>query len=119
MSAYLRVLLSSLLLLASTTLAAASYPGDLAREIPPYPQSKLDSASEDAHGASAVMNTNSPVEQAARYYRDTLTGKGWKVTADAAIGSARALEFRRNQHSISVSIMPTSAGTTIALTLTR
>lgn len=121
MSAYLRtrVLLPSLLLFATTTLAAAGYPSVLAQEIPLYPHAQLDSASEHASGASAVINTTSPVDHASRYYRDQLAGKGWRQTADVSIGTARALEFSRNQSSIAISIMPTSAGTTIAVTLNR
>lgn len=115
----IRALLFCLLLSAATTLTAAGYPTALAHEVPPYPQAKLDSANEDARGASAILNVNGTVEQAARYYRDKLSGKGWKQTADAAIGSARALEFSRDKSSIAISIMPTSAGTTIAVTLNR
>lgn len=115
----IRVLLFCLLLSAATTLSAAGYPAALAQEVAPYPQAKLDSASEDARSASAVLNTKGTVEQAARYYRDQLAGQGWKQTADATIGNARALEFSRDKSSIAISIMPTSAGTTIAVTLSR
>jgi len=114
-----RTLLFLLLLSSVSTLSAAGYPAALAREIPAYPQAQLDSASEDSRGASAILNAKGSVEQAARYYQDKLAGQGWKQTADAAIGNARALEFSRDKSSIAISIMPTSAGTTIALTLSR
>ncbi|GAB4301718.1 MAG: hypothetical protein Kow0096_22830 [Thiohalomonadaceae bacterium] len=121
MSVYLRirVLLPILLLFASTTLAAAGYPSVLAREVPLYPHAQLDSASEHARGASAVINTTSPVDHAVRYYRDQLAGKGWRQTAELTLGTARALEFSRDQSSLSISILPTSAGTTIAVSLNR
>ncbi|MEW6648239.1 MAG: hypothetical protein AB1450_13650 [Pseudomonadota bacterium] len=115
----IRVLLPALLLLATTTLAAAGYPSALAREVPLYPHAQLDSASENANGASAVINTTSTVDYAARYYRDQLAGKGWRQTAELAIGTARALEFSRDKSNISISIMPTSAGTTIAVSFNR
>ncbi|GEM_PF-1905706 len=115
----IRVLLFCLLLSAATTLTAAGYPAALAHEVPPYPQAKLDSASENARSASVVLNAHDTTDQAVRYYRDKLAGQGWKQTADAAVGTARALEFSRDNSSIAISIMPTSAGTTIALTLSR
>lgn len=115
----IRVLLPTLLLFATTTLAAAGYPSVLAREVPLYPHAQLDSASENTSGASAVINTTSPVDHATRYYRDQLAGKGWRQTAELTIGTARALEFSRDKSSISISIMPTSAGTTIAVSLSR
>jgi hypothetical protein len=117
MSAYARVLFSSLLLFATTALAAAGYPSVLEQEIPLYPQAQLDSASEYPQGASVVINTASPVEQAARYYHDQLTEKGWEQTAAIAIGNAHALEFSRQRSSIAISIVPTPAGTTISLSL--
>ncbi|PKM44620.1 MAG: hypothetical protein CVV05_08655 [Gammaproteobacteria bacterium HGW-Gammaproteobacteria-1] len=113
------LLLSALMLFTANCFAATAYPSDLAREVPLFPQAQLDSASQDAQGANAVLNTTSPLEQAIRFYSEKLTGKGWKQTADIAMGAARALEFKRGKSSISISIVPTSAGTTIALTLNR
>ncbi len=118
MPSYPRILLSALLLLTATCYAA-DYPTALSSEVPLYPQAQLDSASQDASGANAVLNTTTTLEQVIRFYSDKLAGKGWKQTADIAMGAARALEFKRDKSSISISIVPTSAGTTIALTLNR
>lgn len=116
---FTHALLFLLLLGSASTLLGAGYPAALAREIPAYPQAQLDSASEDNRGASAILNAQDSVDQAARYYQDKLTGAGWKQIADAAIGSARAMEFSRNKSNIAISIMPTSAGTTIAVSLSH
>jgi hypothetical protein len=112
-------LLFILLLSLVSPLAAAGYPAALEREVPPLPQAQLDSAAEYGEGASAVLNVRGSVDQAAEYYRGQLAGKGWNTTADVTIGNARALEFSRDQSTITVSIMPTSAGTTVAVTLSR
>lgn len=105
------------LLPASGMAMAANYPAALAREVAQYPQAELDYVNEAPDTATAVFNAAVTAEQVVSYYRGVLAGRGWRETAQLTIGDAHALEFSRDGEVISINIVTTGGGTTVALTL--
>jgi hypothetical protein len=83
----------------------AQYPGELAAIVAQYPGSRIISNHEQSEGITSVQVVNGAnAEQISKYYKTEMLKGGWEQTDDVNIQGNIALEFEKDDLTLSVFI---------------